>query len=132
MNKLIIVGNLTRDPEKRLTQTGRAVCNFTVAVSRRSQGDHPEADYFRVTVWDQAADNCAKYLTKGRKVAVDGEVHMEHYTDRDNVVRYSLVVTGARVEFLTPREKDDKTEDGPAPQEQAGNFEPVEDEDLPF
>lgn len=132
MNKLIIVGNLTRDPEKRLTQTGRAVCNFTVAVSRRSQSDHPEADYFRVTVWDQAADNCAKYLTKGRKVAVDGEVHMEHYADRDNVMRYSLVVTNARVEFLSARPKEGETEDAPAQAEPGGDFVKVDDEDLPF
>ena len=91
MNKVILIGNLTKDPEKRQTQDGRSVCNFTLAVNRRSRSDHPEADYFRVTAWDQTADNCAEYLAKGRKAYVDG------------AIRYNLKVDARTVEFLTPR-----------------------------
>ena len=91
MNKLILIGNLTRDPEKRQTQDGRSVCNFTLAVNNRTSRDHPEADYFRVTTWDQTADNCAKFLAKGRKAYVEGPVHLEQYTDRDGVIRYNLI-----------------------------------------
>jgi len=103
MNKVILIGNLTRDPEKRQTQDGRSVCNFTLAVNKRTRSDHPEADYFRVTTWDQTADNCAKFLAKGRKAYVDGPVHLEQYTDRDGVIRYNLKVDARAVEFLTPR-----------------------------
>lgn len=96
MNKVILIGNLTRDPEKRQTQDGRSVCNFTLAVNRRTRSDHPEADYFRVTTWDQTADNCAKFLAKGRKAYVEGPVHLEQYTDRDGVIRYNLKVDARR------------------------------------
>ena len=75
MNKLIIIGNLTRDPELRTTQDGTAVCNFTVAVNRKARTDgHPEADYFRVTAWRTLGESCAKYLTKGKKVCVIGAI----------------------------------------------------------
>lgn len=71
MNKLIIIGNLTRDPELRTTQDGTAVCNFTVAVNRKVRTDgHPEADYFRVTAWRTLGENCAKYLSKGKRCAL--------------------------------------------------------------
>ena len=80
MNKLFIVGNLTRDPELRSTPSGDSVCDFTVAVNRRgrrdAQGTQPEADFFRVSAWRQLGENCAKYLAKGRKVAVTGSVRV--------------------------------------------------------
>ena len=78
MNKLTIIGNLTRDPQLRTTQTGVNVCDFTVAVNRRQSaqqrqnGQQPEADFFRVTAWRELGENCSKYLAKGRKVAVVG------------------------------------------------------------
>ena len=78
MNKLTIIGNLTRDPELRTTASGVNVCSFTVAVNRRNRRDdqngQPEADFFRVTAWRQLADICSKYLAKGRKVCVVGAV----------------------------------------------------------
>lgn len=122
MNELILIGNLTRDPEKRYTQDGTAVCNFTLAVNRYAKADHPEADYFRVTVWREQAENCCKYLRKGKKAGVTGEVHLETYTDRDGAQRASLAVKAKTVEFLSPREAT------PA----ADGYVPVPDEDLPF
>ena len=80
MNKLTIIGNLTRDPELRTTATGVNVCSFTVAVNRRNRRDdqngQPEADFFRVTAWRQLADICSKYLAKGRKVCVSGQLNL--------------------------------------------------------
>ena len=73
MNKLTIIGNLTRDPELRTTATGVNVCTFSVAVNRRGRRDEqnaqPEADFFRVTAWRQLGENCARFLTKGRRCA---------------------------------------------------------------
>ena len=83
MNKVFIVGNLTRDPELRSTRDGISVCSFTVAVNRRvrnAEAGQPEADFFRVTAWRALGENCSKYLSKGRKVAVTGSVSVSTYT----------------------------------------------------
>lgn len=103
MNQLTIIGNLTRDPEIRDTNSGKSVATFTVAVNRRSSGDHPEADFFRVSAWDQLGELCYKYLAKGRKVAVVGRVGAHGYKDNRGDVRASLEVTASSVEFLTPK-----------------------------
>ena len=125
MNKAFEIGNLTRDPEMRTMPDGRAVCNFTLAVNRRVKKDaqHPEADYFRVTVWDRLAENCGNFLAKGKKAAVTGAVSLQHYTDQNNVIRYYMQLNATDVEFLSPR-KDGPTDDG--------GFVQVEDEDGAF
>ena len=111
MNKLTIIGNLTRDPQLRTTQTGVNVCDFTVAVNRRQSaqqrqnGQQPEADFFRVTAWRELGENCSKYLAKGRKVAVVGPVSVSTYAGNDGVTRANLEVTADEVEFLTPRDQ---------------------------
>ncbi len=108
MNKLHIIGNLTRDPELRTTPNGVNVCEFTVAVNKRgkkdqnSQGGQNDADFFRVTAWRELGENAAKYLAKGRKVAVVGSVSGRMYTGNDGVQRFSLEVTATDIEFLTP------------------------------
>ena len=101
----MIIGNLTRTPELRSTTTGLQVCTFTVAVNRRRQQQEgqPEADFFRVSAWRQLGENCAKYLSKGRKVCVIGPVSCRTYTGNDGQVRASMEVTADDVEFLTPR-----------------------------
>ena len=106
MNKVFIVGNLTRDPELRSTRDGISVCSFTVAVNRRvrnAEAGQPEADFFRISAWRGLGENCAKYLAKGRKVAVTGSVSVSTYTGNDGTTRASLEVTADDVEFLTPR-----------------------------
>lgn len=105
MNKLIIIGNLSRDPESRVTPSGISVCTFTVAVNRRrTQEGQPDADFFRVTAWRQLGENCAKYLAKGRKVCVIGPVSISTYTGNDGKTRANMEVTADDVEFLTPKE----------------------------
>ncbi len=146
MNKLFIVGNLTRDPELRTTSTGVSVCSFTVAVNRRrsansTASNQPDADFFRVSAWRQLGENCSKYLAKGRKVAVTGSVTVSTYQAQDGTTRASLEVTADDVEFLTPKGE------GMAPAEQSapaasygavgtppqgGGFVQVDDEELPF
>jgi single-strand DNA-binding protein len=140
MNKLTIIGNLTRDPELRTTQTGISVCTFTVAVNRRrgsqNAGNQPEADFFRVTVWRQLGEICQKYLAKGRKVCVIGPVSVQTYQANDGQTRANLEVTADDVEFLSAR-----TEDGafaPAESGKAASadlpsgFVEVNEDDLPF
>lgn len=143
MNKLFIIGNLVRDPEMRTTQSGIAVCAFTVAVNRREQGaeaGRPEADFFRVTTWRQLAENCNRYLAKGRKVAVIGSVAVNTFAGSDGTTRASLEVNADQVEFLTPRSEQGAAPGGyglPAYQQQqadqrAGFVQVEDDSDLPF
>ena len=147
MNKLTIIGNLTRDPELRTTPNGYSVCDFTVAVNRRNRRDEnsqPEADFFRVSAWRQLGENCAKYLAKGRKVCVIGPVSVRTYQASDGTTRASLEVTADDVEFLTSR-ADAEAMGGytapaaapaPAPMSaadpQPAGFTAVETDDLPF
>ena len=128
MKQIVIIGNLTRDPELRTTQSGIPVCSFTVAVNRRKtpEAGQPEADFFRVTTWRQLAELCSKYLAKGRKVAVVGEISLQQYNDANGLPRYSMEVQADEVEFLTPR-----TADAPPAPEQTNAW-AGDDPDLPF
>jgi len=136
VNKLTIIGNLTRDPESHTTNDGKEVCNFSVAVNRRKkiQGQ-PEADFFRVAVWGAKAKPCQDYLTKGRKVAVVGSVSVSTYTAQDGSTRANLEVFADDVEFLTPAGQNGSeqvAQEPAAPQEQTGGFTAVETDELPF
>ena len=103
MNKLTIIGNLTRDPELRTTPNGVNVCSFTVAVNRKKKQDgQPEADFFRVTAWRELGEICNKYLAKGRKVCVVGLVSVRTY-EANGKTSASLEVQAEDVEFLTPK-----------------------------
>ena len=145
MNKLTIIGNLTRDPELRTTPSGDSVCDFTVAVNRRARrdaqsGQQPEADFFRVTAWRQLGENCNKYLAKGRKVAVTGPVRARAYQANDGSLRASLEVNADEVEFLSARGESDGMSGGyapaaapaPAAEPAGGGFTAVETDELPF
>ncbi len=137
MNKIFIIGNLTRDPELRTTPNGVSVCSFTVAVNRRRYGGaeagQPEADFFRVSAWRQLGENCNRYLAKGRKVGVVGTLTLQTFTGNDGQTRYSLEVNADEVEFLTPKnaQPDAVSEEIPAQQGNTG-FVQVDDDDLPF
>ena len=126
MNRLTIIGNLTRDPELRTTQSGKNVCTFTVAVNRRGPA-HDEADYFRVSAWNQLGDSCAKYLAKGRKVAVVGTVTLNAYTAQNGENRASLEVFAQDVEFLSSKTEGQQNA---APAHNNGYVEV--DDDLPW
>ena len=102
MNRLTIIGNLANEPELRTTASGTKVCTFTVAVNRR-HGQEQTTEFFRVTAWRILAEHCAQYLSKGRKVAVNGEVTLSTYTGRDGTMKASMEVTAQDVEFLSPK-----------------------------
>jgi single-strand DNA-binding protein len=144
MNRLIIIGNLTRDPEKRVLQSGETVTSFTVAVNnrRRRQSDtangQDDTTFFRVSAWRELGENCAKYLAKGRKVAVVGPVNARTYVANDGTTRVSLEVNANEVEFLSSRSDvdaapvQDTAYSAPEPTAQNNGFTVVESEELPF
>ena len=144
MNKLTIIGNLTRDPELRTTSAGVNVCDFTVAVNRRQRRDaqsgQPEADFFRVSAWRERGELCARYLAKGRKVCVIGPVSVRTFTGSDGQTRASLEVTADEVEFLSSRSDAEAAggynapavPEAPSAEPQAATFTQVESDELPF
>ena len=94
MNRVILIGNLTRDPESRVTQSGLAVCNLNIAVNRRvrqgQEGNAPTADFFRVTTFGKTAENCGRFLAKGRKVGIVGSIQNDNFEAADGTKRYSV------------------------------------------
>lgn len=98
MNRITIIGRLTRDPELRITPNGISVANFSVAVNRRS--DREKTDFLNVITWRGLADNCAKYLEKGQQVAVEGELQIRSYEAKDGTTRTIVEIQADNVEFL--------------------------------
>lgn len=101
LNRIVLIGRLTRDPELRFTASGKAVASFTIAVDRRpnKQGER-EADFIRIIVWDKQAENCSNYLGKGRLVAVDGRLQVRTYQAQDGQNRTVAEVVAENVRFL--------------------------------
>ena len=138
MNKVILVGNLTKDPELTQIPSGVSVCRFTLAVQRRfSNADgQREADFLPIVVWRAQAETCAKYLKKGSKAGVVGSVQTRSYDAQDGTRRYVTEVVADEVEFLTSRSAEEGySQDAPAPRRSpkpAAELTPVEDDDLPF
>lgn len=144
-NKITLVGNLGRDPELRYTPQGTAVCDFTMATNEKRRDKSGEmqnvATWFKVTLWGKTAENAAKYLTKGSAVYIEGRLGVDDWTDRDGNNRYTLVVHGTDMHFLSggARSEDVSREGGEA--EYAGPDEPAAsdfappakgDDDIPF
>jgi single-strand DNA-binding protein len=113
-NKIIVIGNLGRDPELRYTPQGNAVCNFSVATSEKKRdkaGEMQEVTtWFRVTTWNKQAENASKYLTKGRPVYVEGRLRIEEWTDRDGKNRYTLEVNATDLQFLGGGQNDNPSD----------------------
>lgn len=105
VNKLIIVGRLGKDPELRYTQGGKAVCNLSVATSEswkdKDGNQQEETEWHRVTVWGATAENCEKYLSKGRQVYVEGRIKTNKWKDDEGNDRYSTEVVASNVTFLS-------------------------------
>lgn len=139
MNKCILVGNLTRDPELTQTQSGVSMCRFSIAVNRtyaNANGER-EADFINIVTWRGLAENCGKYLSKGRKVAICGSIQTRSYEDKDGNKRYSTEVVADDVEFINSAGGNDGTAREPvertaAPKKLTSELKPVEDDGLPF
>ena len=108
MNRVVLIGRLTRDPELRTTTTGKNVVSFSIAVNKRfkPQDGSPDADFFRCTAWGSTADFVSNYLTKGRLIALEGRIEQRQWTDKDGNKRESVDVVADNVQGLD-RAKDD-------------------------
>lgn len=124
MQKLVIIGNLTKNPELRSTSEGTPVCGFTVAVNRQKtkNNQNPGADFFNVTAWRGLGEICGKYLEKGKKVCIIGRISLRTW-ENENKHGASLEVVADDVEFLSARS---------APTDEPTGYEVVETDDLPF
>ena len=101
MNRVFLIGRLSRDPELRHTTSGMAVCQINVAVGRRTgAGREPETDFINVVVWDKQAENVSRYLAKGRQVAVEGRIQTRSYDNNEGKKTYVTEVIATNVEFL--------------------------------
>lgn len=137
MNKVIIIGNLTRDPELKATASGVSVCAFSVAVNRNhtDANGNREADFFTVTTWRGLAENCAKYLSKGRKVAVCGCLQTRSYDDKNGNKRYVTEIVADEVEFISPMSNPSDSGQGATETPRKKGFDdlpPADNEELPF
>ena len=134
MNKVILVGNLTRDPELTETPSGVAVCRFSIAVSRdyaNSEGNR-ETDFFNITVWRGRAEVCGKYLKKGNKVAIVGSIQTRSYEDKDGIKRNVTDIVASEVEFLTPKGTGVDAEEEIPVRRERPQLEAIDDNQLPF
>ena len=101
MNKVFLIGRLSRDPELRHTTSGMPVCQINVAISRPvSQGSEPQTDFINVVVWNKQAENVARYLSKGRQIAVEGRIQTRNYDNNEGKRTYVTEVIASNVEFL--------------------------------
>lgn len=141
MNVCHLIGNLANDPEVRTTQSGLCTCSFRLAVQRRFKGadGQRETDFISIVAWRQTAELCAKYLAKGRKVAVTGSLQMRSYQAQDGQKRTVAEVVADSVEFLTSRaEAAEQAQSVPRnthagqSAHQMGFTEVADDDDLPF
>ena len=138
MNKVILIGNLAADPESRTTQSGVQQCTLRLAAQRAWAGKdgNREADFFNVVCWRQTAEFAARYLAKGRKVAVEGSVQTRPYTAQDGSKRYVTEIVADRLEFVD--RAPDSAHAAPEParepdrQQTMTDFVAYDDDDLPF
>jgi single-strand DNA-binding protein len=152
-NKIILVGNLGRDPELRYTPQGTPVCTFSMATNDRRKDKNGEMQdqttWFRVTLWNRQAETASQYLHKGKPVYIEGRLRVEEYTDRDGKQRYALEVTATDMQFIGSRQDEGAGGGGGGGNYDRGNYdrgpsssgpassgpgEPADlsDEDIPF
>lgn len=129
-NRVILVGNLTRDPELRYTPSGQAVCNLGLAINRefKDKQDQKQKDttFLRVTVWGKQGESCGTYLKKGRPVLVEGRLQSSNWEDKDGKKMSSVEVVAERVQFLGGRDNGGQRND------QASQPEGGDEDGIPF
>jgi single-strand DNA-binding protein len=144
-NRIILVGNLGRDPELRYTPQGTPVCSFTLATNERRKdraGENQDVTtWFRVTLWGRQAETASQYLSKGRPVYIEGRLRVEEWTDKDSKQRYTLEVHATDMQFIGGRgdeagggghsPRTDSSSGSGRPEPSSGG-EDISDDDIPF
>lgn len=134
MNNVVLIGRLTKDPEMRYTtgQNQMAVTTFTLAIDRPTrQGQEKQADFIRVTVFGRMAENCDRYLAKGRRAAVQGRIKTGSYVNKDGQTVYTTDVVAGNVEFLEYGRNGNSSQGGGSYQNQPSQQEAAQDYDIP-
>lgn len=109
MNKVFLIGRLTKEPELRHTYNGTPVCQINIAVDRSKQKDKDkETDFINVLIWDKQAENIAKYQTKGNLIAIEGKIQISRYNDKDNNVVFKTEIIATGVQYLENIKKETK------------------------
>src|SRR5881396_1134776 len=138
INRVVLVGNLTRDPELRHTPSGTPVCSLRVAVNTRRKDESGQwtdkPNYFDVTVWGQQGENCAQYLSKGRPVAIDGRLEWREWEAQDGSKRQAVEIVADSVQFLGGRMEGEQAAYVSAGAASGGDDFPSSpaDDDIPF
>ena len=137
INKVLLLGNLGRDPELRSTPKGNKVLNFPMATSRRwkdreTEQVHDETDWHRIVVWGRQAEVLSEYLKKGSQVHVDGRLQTRSWTDNDGAKRYTTEIVASRIQMLGRPEDRQSPEPADEPEVPATPVEPDGDDDIPF
>lgn len=133
MNKIYLIGNLIKDPVLKAVPSGQSVCEFTIAVNRKSwKTEEVSSDLFRISAWRKLGETCSRYLEKGRKVAVIGELKASTYVDKEGITRVSLDVMADEVEFLSSRSERRNEEQSDKPHPAQDGFTDISSDDIPF
>ncbi|MCL2821791.1 MAG: single-stranded DNA-binding protein [Firmicutes bacterium] len=151
MNKVILIGNLTRDPELATTPSGVSVCRFGIAVNRsyKNASGERDADFFNIVTWRKLAEICGEFLAKGRKVAISGSIETRTFEDKDGIKKNFTDIVADDVVFLTPkgegggnysgggysgenRFSDNKSDRYESKGDSVSDLKPVDNDDLPF
>ncbi|MFA6865925.1 MAG: single-stranded DNA-binding protein [Clostridia bacterium] len=143
MNKVVLIGNLTKDPEFMVTSNDISNCKFSIAVTRNY--NKRETDFFSIVCWRGLAENCNKYLRKGSKVGISGNIQNKNYEGKDGIKRYSTEIVAEEVQFLTTKDESEALDSQEeknvsdsetktiAPKKNITKLTPVaDDDDLPF
>lgn len=137
-NKIILIGNLGRDPELRYTPQGTPVCSFTVATNEKRKDRAGETQdfttWFRVTLWGRQAETASQYLTKGRPIYIEGRLRLEEWTDRDGKQRYTLEVHATDMQFIGSNRAEEAAVTGgkPSTTDHSTPEADLSDDDIPF
>lgn len=138
MNRVFLIGNLTKDPEVNVTSNDLVNCKFSIAVSRRfaNSSGVKETDFFTIVTWRGLAENCGKYLRKGSKVGIIGSVQNRNYEASDGTKRYTTEIVAEEVQFLSTRMESDDVNELPTatskPSVKVSELKAADDDDLPF
>ena len=135
MNRCILIGNLTKDPELRSTPNGVSVCTFSIGVSRRfqNQNGERETDFFNIVVWRKQGENAAKYLRKGSQVGIAGQIQTRSYDGKDGTKKYITEIIAEEVQFLRSSNNSQGGNSYDAPDSSNDGSQMLEiNEDMPF
>jgi single-strand DNA-binding protein len=138
LNKVMLIGNLGKDPEVRFTASGQAVAGFSLATSEKFKGKNGEweerTEWHNITLWGKLAEISGEYLSKGKTIYVEGRLQTRKWQDKSGNDRYTTEIVGDKMQMLSPKGEKSGGDNSPAPKSSSSNYEepPFQDDDIPF